>query len=263
VAHVGPLASSALDLARVIDAISGPDPLDPETRDAPPPGGLERAVGRGVRGLVIGVLEQEFADATPDVAKAGQEAIDALVKEGARVVSVATPLARYAPAIGYVTIAVESRAILSREWREHASDMTPDLQLTFATLDTLTAPELLDAQRLRAGLRRDIARWFEEVDLLALPTTVATASRVSDAEMKSGVVDTRLLDGLCRFAFLANLTGLPAGTAPVGNDRDGLPIGFQLVGDAWDEASVIAALAHLERIEAARVTRPGITADRG
>ncbi|HMJ53789.1 MAG TPA: amidase [Polyangiaceae bacterium] len=263
VAHVGPLASSTLDLARVIDAVSGPDPLDPETRDAPLPGGLERAIGRGVRGLVIGVLEQEFSDASPEIAKAGQMAIDALVKEGARIVSVATPLARYAPAIGYVTIAVEARTILSQEWREHAADLTPDLQLTFATLDALTAPELLDAQRLRAGLRRDIARWFEEVDLLALPTTVATAGRVSDAEMATGVVDTRLLDGLCRFAFLANLTGLPAGSVPVALDREGLPIGFQLVGDAWDEATVLAAMAHLERIEAASVKRPAVAVDRG
>ena len=261
VAHVGPLASSVLDLARVIDAIGGPDPLDSETREAPPPGGLERAVGRGVRGLVIGILEQEFADASPDVARAGQSAIDALIKEGARVVPVTTPLARYASAIGYVTIAVEARTILSKEWREHAAELTPDLQLTFSTLDALTAPELLDAQRLRAGLRRDIARCFETVDLLALPTTVATAARVTDAEMQSGLVDTRLLDGLCRFAFLANLTGLPAGSAPVGSDRDGLPIGLQLVGDAWDEATVLAALAHLERIEAARVTRPGISVD--
>jgi aspartyl-tRNA(Asn)/glutamyl-tRNA(Gln) amidotransferase subunit A len=263
VAHVGPIASSTLDLARFIDATSGPDPLDSETREAPPPGGLERAIGRGVRGLVIGVLEDEFQDATPEVAKACRTALDALVREGARIVRVATPLARFAPAIGYVTIAVEARAILSRVWREHAADLSPDLQLTFATLDALTAPELLDAQRLRAGLRSEVARLFEEVDLLALPTTVATAGEVTDAESKSGLVDTRLLDGLCRFAFLANLTGLPAGTAPIARDTNGLPIGLQLVGDAWDEATVLAALAHLERIEAAQVKRPAVAVDLG
>jgi aspartyl-tRNA(Asn)/glutamyl-tRNA(Gln) amidotransferase subunit A len=263
VAHVGPIASSTLDLARFIDATSGPDALDAETREAPAPGGLERAIGRGVFGLVIGVLEDEFAAATPDVAKACRTALDALVREGARVVRVATPLARFAPAIGYVTIAVEARAILSAVWREHAADLTPDLQLTFATLDALTAPELLDAQRLRAGLRRDVARLFEEVDLLALPTTVATAAEITDAESKSGLVDTQLLDGLCRFAFLANLTGLPAGSAPVGLDAKGLPIGFQLVGDAWDEATVLSALAHLERIEIAQVKRPAVAVDLG
>jgi aspartyl-tRNA(Asn)/glutamyl-tRNA(Gln) amidotransferase subunit A len=263
VAHVGPLASSVLDLARVIDAVAGFDPLDAETRDSPPPGGLERAIGRGVRGLTIGVLEDEFADATPEVGKAGLAALAALEKEGARLVRVATPLARAAPAIGYVTIATEARAILAQEWREHGEDLTPDLQLTFTTLDALTAPELLDAQRLRAGLRRDVARLFEEVDLLALPTTVATAARVTDAEMKSGLVDTQLLDGLCRFAFLATLTGLPAGSAPVALDHDRLPIGLQLIGDAWDEATVLAAMAHLERIEAARVSRPLVTAPVG
>lgn len=261
VAHVGPIASSTLDLARVIDATSGADPLDAETRDTISARGLERAIGRGVRGLVIGVLEGELRDASAPVAKACQVALGALVKEGARVVGIATPLARYAPAIGYVTITVETRAILAEEWREHAAELTPDLQMTFATLDALTAPELLDAQRLRAGLRRDVARLFEEVDLLALPTTVTTAPRVTDEEMRTGLVDTRVIDGLCRFAFLANLTGLPAGSAPVGADSEGLPIGFQLVGDAGDEATVLAAMAHLERIAAARVTRPPASVD--
>jgi aspartyl-tRNA(Asn)/glutamyl-tRNA(Gln) amidotransferase subunit A len=49
---------------------------------------------------------------------------------------------------------------------------------------------------------------------------------------------------------------LPAGTAPVGVDTDGLPIGLQIVGDAWDEAAVLGVLAHLERSEIARVVRP-------
>ena len=55
---------------------------------------------------------------------------------------------------------------------------------------------------------------------------------------------------------IGNLTGLPAGTAPVGMDPAGLPIGLQIVGDAWDEAAVLAVLAHLERSEIARTARP-------
>jgi aspartyl-tRNA(Asn)/glutamyl-tRNA(Gln) amidotransferase subunit A len=261
VAHIGPLASSTLDLARVLDAISGPDPLDRETRWAPPTEfqQFERALGRGVRGLVIGVLEGEWSDATPVVAAACKEALGALEKEGARIVRLAIPLARFAPAIGYVSIATEARAVLSREWRERADDMTLDLQMTFSTLDTLTGPDVMDAARLRAGLRRDVARAFEQVDLIALPTTVVTAPRVTDAEMKGGLLDAQLIDGLCRFSFLGNLTGLPASSAPVARDADDRPIGFQLVGDAWDEATVLAATAHLERIGAARVVRPKVT----
>jgi aspartyl-tRNA(Asn)/glutamyl-tRNA(Gln) amidotransferase subunit A len=56
---------------------------------------------------------------------------------------------------------------------------------------------------------------------------------------------------MCRYAFLANLTGLPALSAPVGSDRDGMPVGLQLIGDAWDEACVLQAAAALERVGAA------------
>jgi aspartyl-tRNA(Asn)/glutamyl-tRNA(Gln) amidotransferase subunit A len=61
--------------------------------------------------------------------------------------------------------------------------------------------------------------------------------------------------------FLGNLTGLPAASAPVGCDAVGLPVGLQLIGDAWDEATVIAGLAHLERIGVAVPRRPRITAN--
>jgi aspartyl-tRNA(Asn)/glutamyl-tRNA(Gln) amidotransferase subunit A len=56
--------------------------------------------------------------------------------------------------------------------------------------------------------------------------------------------------------MLGNLTGLPCGVAPVGADDHGLPVGVQLMGDAWDEAAVIAALAELERAGVARALEP-------
>jgi Asp-tRNA(Asn)/Glu-tRNA(Gln) amidotransferase A subunit family amidase len=263
VAHLGPLATSALDLARVLEVTGGADPLDDETRWAPPhaPGQFTRAIGRGVRGLRIGVEESEWRDADAAVAKAAREALAALEKEGAVLVPVTIPMARYAAAIGYVSIAVEARAILFEEWRDHADELTHDLQVTFATLDTLTAPELLDSQRLRAGLRREVAGVFGDVDLLALPTTASTAPRVTDAEFAGGMLDAHVIEQLCRFSFLGNLTGLPAGSAPVGLDDASLPIGLQLVGDAWDEATVLAAMAHLERVGAARVVRPQVAVD--
>jgi aspartyl-tRNA(Asn)/glutamyl-tRNA(Gln) amidotransferase subunit A len=60
---------------------------------------------------------------------------------------------------------------------------------------------------------------------------------------------------LCRFAFLGNITGLPAGSVPVGM-KDGLPVGLQFMGDAWDEASVFAAMAHCERMGIAELPAP-------
>jgi aspartyl-tRNA(Asn)/glutamyl-tRNA(Gln) amidotransferase subunit A len=260
VSHVGPLASSTLDLARFLDAAGAPDPEDPQTDYAPALGyeQLERALSRGVRGLRIGIEEREWRDASRAVAKACEEAIEALEREGAKIVPVQIPLARFAPAIGYVTIGIEARVGLRAEWRDHGSEMSHDLQVSFAALQTLGGVDVVDAQRLRAGLRRQVRTAFEDVDLLALPTTATTAPAATDAEMASGFIDASALDALCRFAFLANLTGLPASSCPVGRDAAGLPIGLQLVGDAWDEGTVLAATAHLERVGAARAERPGI-----
>ena len=262
VAHVGPIASSTADLARVLEAISGPDPLDPETLFAAPKpakGEWLAALGRGVRGLVIGVDEDEWADASPTVQRAGQDALRALEREGATLQRVRIGLARQAPLIGYMAIGLETRGALQVDWNRHARDMGYDLQMAMAALGEAKAADYVDAQRLRTGLRHEVAAVFQRVDLLALPTTVDTATAATEDEMASGFLDARVLAGLVRFNFLANLTGLPALTAPVGLDARLLPIGLQLVGDAWDEATVLAASAHLERVGAAKVERPAVS----
>jgi aspartyl-tRNA(Asn)/glutamyl-tRNA(Gln) amidotransferase subunit A len=262
VAHVGPLAASSVDLAHILEVVSGHDPADPQTFAAPrrEAGSFVEGLTRGVRGLVIGVPEREWADASEPVQRAGRAALKALEHEGAELVPIALELAAYAAPIGYVIIAAEARATLRAEWRDHGDEMGDDLQVSFAALDAFGALEYLDVCRLRTGLRRELARAFRTIDLLALPSTVASAARVTEAEMRGGFLDTKVVDGLCRFMFLGNLTGLPALSAPVGCDAYGLPVGLQLVGDAWDEATLFAAAGHLERLGIAVPRRPRITA---
>lgn len=261
VAHVGPLASSTADLARVLEAIGGPDPRDGETERAPAttPGMFTRAIGRGVRGLRIAVDEGEWRDASDAVARAGREALGLLEREGAVLVPTRIPLAAQAPAIGFMTIGLETCGLLRQDFATKRAEWSWDLQVTMAALHRASAADYVDAQRLRSGLRRAVADVFATVDLIALPTTVTTAAAATDAEM-TGFLDTTLLQGLCRFNFLGNLTGLPALSAPVGVDAAGLPIGLQLLGDAWDEATVLAAAAHLERTGGAVVRRPRVAA---
>jgi aspartyl-tRNA(Asn)/glutamyl-tRNA(Gln) amidotransferase subunit A len=262
VAHLGPLASSTVDLARVLEAVCGFDPADRQTELAPPleAGSLVRALARGVRGLRIAVVESEWADAAPAVARAGREAMRALEREGAVLVDVRLELARWAAAIGYLAIGLEDMAQQRENLRKGAA-YNADLAVSYAVLGETTATQYVHAQRLRAGLRREMARAFEGVDLFALPTTATTAVRVTDTEFEGGFVDARALGDMCRFAFLGNLTGLPAASAPVGLDEARLPIGFQLVGDAWDEGTVLAATAHLERLGVAHVARPRVTVE--
>lgn len=262
VAHVGPLACSTVDLAYALEVLSGLDGNDPQTFAAPgrAPKSFLDALGRGVRGMTIGVPDGEWSDASDPVQRAGRAALAELEKEGAKLVPISLDLAKHASAIGVVVIACEARAALRREWRENADDMGDDLQVSFSALDAFTAVEYLETCRLRTGLRREMAHAFEKVDLVAMPSTVAAAAKVSDTDMRTGFLDTKVIDGLCRFMFMGNLTGLPAASAPVGCDAQGLPVGLQLVGDAWDEATVLAATAHLERIGVAVPRRPRVTA---
>jgi aspartyl-tRNA(Asn)/glutamyl-tRNA(Gln) amidotransferase subunit A len=262
VAHLGPLACSTVDLAHALEVMSGHDPNDPQTFAAPrrEAGSFVAGLSRGVRGLVIGVPEGEWEDASEPVQRAGRAALAALEKDGATLVPIRLELAKFAAAIGYVVIAAEARAALRTEWRDSADEMGDDLQVSFSALDAFSAIEYLDTCRLRSGLRRELARAFNTIDLLALPSTVAPAAKITDGEMRSGFLDTKVIDGLCRFMFLGNLTGLPALSAPVGCDAIGLPVGLQLVGDAWDEATIFAAAGHLERLGVAAPRRPRVTA---
>jgi Asp-tRNA(Asn)/Glu-tRNA(Gln) amidotransferase A subunit family amidase len=257
VAHIGPIASSVVDLARSLEVASGSDPADLQTKLAPhrETGTFERALSRGVRGMRIGVVDGEWAEATPAVAHAGREALRALEKDGAVLVDLRLQLAKWAAPIGYLVIGVESRAE-QRENIEHGATFTRDLAISWSVLGQMSATDYASAQRLRAGLREEVARAFGDVDLLALPSAAAPATRVTDAEFDGGFLDARALDACCRFMFLGNLTGCPALSAPVGLDEARLPLGLQLVGDAWDEATVLAAAAHLERTGAARVEKP-------
>ncbi|MBL9023194.1 MAG: amidase [Myxococcales bacterium] len=263
VVHVGPIAASPHDLALFLDAVaSAPDARDPLTAHAepPPPGGFGSRLRAGVKKLRIGVPESEWADAAPGVAHAGQQALAALEKEGAELVPVAMPVAKVAAPIGYLTIGCEALACHRGDWESRRHLFGDDLRLSFAVLDGISASDFLDAQRLRAALRREAASVLSGVDLIALPTTQTAAPELAVTDRGQAFADTAAIDAMCRFSFLGNLTGLPAGTAPVGLD-DGLPVGLQLVGDAWDEAIVLGALAHLERIEIARVVRPKAALD--
>jgi aspartyl-tRNA(Asn)/glutamyl-tRNA(Gln) amidotransferase subunit A len=259
VAHAGPLASSSADLATFLDVVaSAPDPADELTAWAPPPpeGGFGALLGAGVRGLRIGVEEASFRDASEPIAQACREALRALEREGAILVDVSLPIAQHAHRIGFLTIGPESLVAHRRAWIDQRELLGDDLRLSFAVLSGMTALEHLDAQRLRAGLRREICQALAGVDVIALPTTAITAPRYTEEDEKTAFSDPTALEGLVRHTFLANLTGNPAGTAPVGLDPGGLPIGLQILGDAWDEVMVLSVLAHLERTGVAVVRRP-------
>ena len=264
VAALGPLGASTADLAQFLDAVASVvDPKDEMTQHAPAPpnGGFLASVTAEVRGLSIGIDEDEWRDASWEIQAAGQAALRALERSGVELRTVKVPLAPHAARIGYVSIGSEGLAYQRDYWLHHRNAMGDDLRLSIAALAGITALEYLDAQRLRRALGLEVADVLRTVDALALPCTAGPAPRYDERDAGGPFSDPVALDSLCRFAFLANLTGLPAASAPVGLDGAGLPVGLQLVGDAWGEATLLALLAELEREEVARVARPPAAVD--
>ncbi len=257
-ATMGPMGASTTDLGAFLDVIAGVDDADPLTRWQPAPraGEFSAALGRGVKGLRIGVWDHAFEGAQPAVAQSCRAALAVLEKAGATLVPVALPLGPVSPAIGYLSIGLEALAGMRGAMRTHKDAFGKDFWISMSTLGAFSATDYLDAQMLRTRLREQVAAVYRDVDLLAMPATATTAPAFDEEDARGGLLDAAALHGLCRTTMLGNLTGLPAGSAPVGRDADFLPIGLQLMGDAWDEATVLAAMAQLERDGAATVIRP-------
>lgn len=252
VGTLGPIGQTVADLVEFLCATGvAPDPGDSSTAYAPdsdPSASWRLSLGRGVRGAKIGVPHREWEDCDPRIAECCYDALRLLESEGAKLVDVELPHAHIAQCIGVLCIGPETAAHVVDYVDEHLDVFGAELQLQMAILGSVGADEYLRAQRARAALRRTTAEAIRAVDLVALPTLPGLPPSFPVAEDRKQVSDDDGTRMVCRYTFLANLTGYPAGTAPVGV-VDGLPVGLQLVGDAWDEASVLAGLAQLERAQ--------------
>lgn len=211
----------------------------------------------------IPVSEWERCTSAP-IRRAGLEALDRLAQAGvAELVTVppeALSLQPYASALGAIYLPLDAlESLLSVEWShqhrrallEHGS------RLVLLTVKGITGADMAVARRARAVLRAQIADWFRQsqADLLALPTTdtLPVPFRPDQQPCK----DLRATWQAVTYTFVANMAGLPAGTAPVGwatvsetNRQPNsvhLPIGIQFIGDAYDDMVVLSALALVER----------------
>ena len=249
--HNGPLGQSTRDIVDfLVTTGASADPDDRATEFPPNAGEVasswRRALGRGIEGATIGVWQWAFETAEAGIAEICHEALEGLQQEGAELVDVGIQYGEFHQSLGGLTIGVESLGFLYEMFEHFDEHCGDDIRLMLQTLSTIEASEYMRARRTRAVLRRTLADTFEDVDLIAAPTINMEPPRYALEDDGVAIYDEASIVEMCRFAFLANLTGVPAGTVP-GGMRCELPVGLQLIGDAWDEASVIAAMAHCER----------------
>jgi len=231
--HVGPMARSAHDCAVLLGVIAGGDPADPTTAALPVPDYVAALAG-SVRGLRIGVPRSYFWDALPaDIADAVSEALAALRRLGLGVEDVEIPEWPGAAEASKVLIRCEAAAEYRRVVEERAGDLIPEVRERLEAGIATSAADYVDALRAGGRVRAALARLFERVDVLALPGRDQTAPRM-DAGGK-------LLDPLSPRNYSAplNIAGVPGLSVPCGFDGRGLPIGLQLAGRAWEEATLL------------------------
>ena len=249
-AVAGPIASSVADLDLFLRATSAFDPRDASMISAPPLdlAALDRARKGEGRPLRIGIVAGEVEDADASIGRAFERALsDPALGRLLERVEVRIPSLSLARSIGYVTFGVEVAAGHRRHLELHRGRMGLDVRLIMALGERLSGSDFIHAQKHRARLRRDVDAAFAKVDLLVLPTTGCTAPVVRDAAERTGEVDDAGTAKLTRYTFMGNLCGLPAASVPIGVDPASLPIGLQLIGSAFDEATVLRAAYALER----------------
>jgi len=236
--HTGPLTRTVEDAALVMNVIAGYDPSDAASIRLPC-ADFTAALGEGLRGLRIGVPRGYFyARLEDDVAAAVEQAFDVLVRLGAHVQEVDIPGIDEGLGGTFISMLAEAQDIHATALRDRPEDFGLDV------LETLTsyypsAAELIAAQRAVAALTVVMRRLLESVDLLLTPTTPITAPRIGQDSVYYGNMGESVMGAMIRCTAPFNTTHLPALSLPCGFDRNGLPIGLQIVGRPFDEATVL------------------------
>ncbi len=229
--HVGPMCRTAEDCALVLAAIAGHDDRDRTTADVPVPD-YPSLLDGGARGLRIGVPREHFFEQVDEeVAGAVSAALEVLAELGAEIEEVSLPYGEMAPLLAASIMLPEALAYHLPWLRERPGDYGPDTLQRLGAAALYPAALYVQAQRQRQVLVESWREVWQRVDLVATPTTPVVAPTVEEAARWALVLN--------RNTNAFNVSGQPAISLPCGFSSHGLPIGLQLVGRWWDEATVL------------------------
>ncbi|MBW8004175.1 MAG: Asp-tRNA(Asn)/Glu-tRNA(Gln) amidotransferase subunit GatA [candidate division NC10 bacterium] len=258
--HVGPITRTVEDAALMLQVLAGEDSRDVTTSALPVPD-YARLLGGDLKGLRIGLVSAFFTDPAevdPSVMAAVREALQTMESVGARVEEVSVPFLRHAPAIQYITLATEASANHARLLRTRGRELGLDVRRRLELGEFITAPQYVRAQQGRRLLMQELAAVFRRVDLLITPTLPVVAPPIGDQTLTIHGVEKRVQPTLTRCTSFVNLTGLPAISLPCGSDADGLPVGLQLIGQPFDEATLLRGAYAYQQASAWHTRRPSL-----
>jgi aspartyl-tRNA(Asn)/glutamyl-tRNA(Gln) amidotransferase subunit A len=257
--HTGPMARSVEDLAILLNVMAGADPRDPGTIDVSAPD-YTTALSTDIRGMRIGVPSNYFfTDVQPAVGDAVMEAVKQFEKLGAAIVPITIPIDDLL-ADAWVSIAIaEAATHHQRSLRNKAELYGDPVRFLLETGELTLATTYINAQRARSAWQSSLKAAMRDVDVIVTPTMPNTAMRVGEPTIKIGEREETVFAVSARFCAPFNMAGLPAASIPCGFAPNGLPIGLQIVGKPFDEATVLRTAYAFERDTDHHLRRPPIS----
>ncbi|MEV0527961.1 amidase [Streptomyces sp. NPDC050439] len=255
-AHVGPMTRDAADAALLMDVISGPDPRD-WSQLGPVADSFSAGIEGGVRGLRIAYSPSLGGQVAvrPAVAAAVRQAVESLAAQGAYVEETDPDFTD--PVEAFHTLWFSGAARVTQHLPpERRELLDPGLREICAQGARYSALDYLAAVDVRMELGRRMGRFHQTYDLLVTPTLPITAFEAG-AEVPKGSGHRRWT-GWTPFTYPFNLTQQPAATVPCGVDREGLPVGVQIVGARHADALVLRAAHTLYEAGSAGIAPPAL-----
>jgi aspartyl-tRNA(Asn)/glutamyl-tRNA(Gln) amidotransferase subunit A len=277
--QIGPFSRSVADAALTMDVLSGADPRDSTAADQQVPA-FSRSLSDNARGLRVGVPRHLLAEGLDDEVRARfEESLAMLENVGASIRTIELPNSPHAIPVYYLVGTAEASSNLARydgvRYGIRATDTSSLGDMYDRTRSAGFGAEVkrrimlgtyvlsagyydayyLKAQQVRTLIRRDFERAFEDVDVVATPTSPTPAFPIGeriDDPLQMYLADV--------FTVSAPLAGLPAISVPCGLTGNRLPIGLQFTGRAWDESTLFRIAAAYERATPWATMHPAVTA---
>jgi aspartyl-tRNA(Asn)/glutamyl-tRNA(Gln) amidotransferase subunit A len=265
----GPFARTVEDSAILLQGMAGHDPKDSTSAPLPVPDFAAATRHPDIKGLRVGIPKEYMAEGTSaEITALWARGVDLLKEAGAQAIEVSLPHTKYALPAYYIVAPAECSSNLARYDGVRYGLRVPGKDLTEMYENTRAAgfgkevrrrvmigtyvlsagyydAYYKKAQQVRALIARDFKQAFEKCDVLLTPTA-PTAAFAAGEKMDDPV--TMYLNDM--FTIPASMAGLPGISVPVGLDKDGLPLGLQLIGRAFDEETMLRAAAALEQAAA-------------
>ncbi|XP_031096931.1 fatty acid amide hydrolase-like [Ipomoea triloba] len=249
---IGPITATVEDAILVYAAILGSSPanriaLKPALPCIPTLSSNESLDVLG--SLRLGKYTEWFNDVfSTEISDKCDDVLNQLSKEyGCKTIEIAIPELHEMRTAHIVSIGSESLCSLNPDVEDGKGvRLTYDTRTNLAFFRSFSASDYVAAQCLRRRIMYYHMEIFKNVDVIVTPTTGMTAPIIPPSALSAGETDMQVSGNLMRFIIAANLLGLPAISVPVGYDKQGLPIGIQLIGRPWCEASILRLAAAIE-----------------